>query len=59
MWEREAEMSKSEWYKVKKTWESIAGFEDGGRVHGAKNAAALRNGKGKEVNSPLQFSEGK
>lgn len=52
-------MSKSEWYKVKKTWESIAGFEDGGRVHGAKNAAALRNGKGKEVNSPLQFSEGK
>lgn len=34
----------------------MAGFEDGGRFHRAKNAAAsFCSRKGKEVNSPLEL----
>ena len=46
-------------YSVEEIWRAISGFEDGGRVHKAKNTVNSRTRKGKEVNSPLELSESK
>ena len=60
MWERETEMSvRMLQYSVEEIWRAISGFEDGGRVHKAKNTVNSRTRKGKEVNSPLELSESK